>query len=179
MKLVPASTLDRLELALLRLLSLGLGVLDTTLGVSWGERLLERLASRWQARLVQLDRALAELHVQREQVGSQAEALAIQVAAIYLGQRHVARGELCFDPADPHDDEILDATIEVLVKEQLAAIETQPVGQQQYLYRLEPDWQAIRLRLTRAMEGAQPEIAACFEEGVAFIDESFLCKAAA
>jgi hypothetical protein len=175
----PVSGWERIELALLRLLSRALGILDTVLGVCWGERLLQRLADRWRTRLDQLDRELAGLEQQREEVGSQAEALAIQVAAMYLGRRSVIQGGLCFDPSDPHDEEILDAVIEILVKERLATIEAQQVGLQQYLYHLEPDWQAIRLRLAGAVDGAQPEIATWFEDALAFIDDSFLSKAAA
>ena len=107
----------------------------------------------------------------------QAEALAIHAATIYLGGRSLARDELLFDPADPHDEEILDATIDLLVKERLAAIEAEEIGERRYVYRLDPDWVAIRARLVRATDQAEPEVADWFRESLKFIDESFLSDA--
>jgi len=63
-----ASLRDRVQLRLLRMLSVSLALIDSLLGVSWGERLLERLAARWQARLAQIDADLAALEREREMV---------------------------------------------------------------------------------------------------------------
>ena len=52
---------DRIQLALLRLLSVVLGTVDQLFHVRWGERLLGRMTSRWEARLAKLDEALALL----------------------------------------------------------------------------------------------------------------------
>jgi hypothetical protein len=170
-------TWNHLHLALLRVLSAGLGLVDRLLNVRWGERYLEQLANRWQAQLAQLDETLAFLEVERKQLQGQAEALAIHAATIYLGGRSLARDELLFDPADPHDEEILDATIDLLVKERLAAIEAEEIGERRYVYRLDPDWVAIRARLVRATDQAEPEVADWFRESLKFIDESFLSDA--
>jgi hypothetical protein len=165
---------DRIQLALLRLLSVVLGTVDHLFHVRWGERLLGRMASRWEVRLAQLDEALSLLEQERRRLHGQAEALAIQATVIYLGGRSLAHDELLFDPADPHDEEILDAIIELLVKEQLAAIEMQEIEPERYIYRLEPNWPVIRNRLAEAAEEADPAIGEWLRDGLTFIDETFL-----
>jgi len=104
----------------------------------------------------------------------QAQALSIYAAALYLGRRRLARDELLFDPSDPRDEEVLDASIELLVKERLADIETKEIGDGQYTYRLDPDWLAIRARLSAALEQAAPESDDWLREGLKFIDEALL-----
>lgn len=173
----PVSIRDQIQLALLRLLSAVLGLVDGLFNVHWGERLLGRMADRWQAQLVQLDETLASLEVERKRLHLQAEALAIQAAVLYLGGRSLAREELRFDPADPRDEEILDATIPLLVTERLAAIEAEKIREGRYVYHLEPDWAAIRARLAMATDQAEPGVAEWFREGLTFIDESFLSEA--
>jgi hypothetical protein len=165
---------DRIPLALLRLLGVVLGTVDHLFHVRWGERLLGRMAGRWEARLAQLDEALALLEQERRRLHGQAEALAIQATAIYLAGRSLAHDELRFDPADPHDEEILDAIIELLVKERLAAIEMQELEPERYVYRLEPDWPVIRMRLAEAAEQADPAIGEWLRDGLKLIDETFL-----
>ena len=104
-------------------------------------------------------------------------AAALHAAAVYLGGRSLARGELSFDPADPRDEEMLDATIDLLVKEQLASIEAVETGDGHYIYRLEPNWAEIHSKLSQATEQADPEIADWFREGLHFIEEAFLAEA--
>jgi hypothetical protein len=170
----PISLWNRLQIATLRVLSLVLGSVDALLNVHWGERCLDRLAGRWQSRLTRLDEALAQLEKERSQLQAQAEALAIHAAAIYLGGRSLARDELRFDPGDPHDEEILDATIDLLVKARLASIEPEEIQPGRYIYHLEPHWAAIRTRLSDAVDQAEPQVADWFREGLRFIDEAFL-----
>lgn len=174
----PLYTWDHMQLVMLRLLVAGLAVVDRLFKVRWGERLLERLAVRWQARLTQLDQALAYLEEERHRLQLQTEALALHTAAIYLGGRRVARDELCFDPADPRDEELLDATIDLLVRERLATIEPEEIEEGHFVYHLEPDWPAIRARLARATDQAGPETAEWLREGLMFIDETFLSETA-
>lgn len=162
---------DRLQLRLLRLLSIGLDLIDGLLGVDWGERLLERLAARWQARLAEIDAALAALEEERALLHLQAEGLALCTAVTHLASRKLARGELCFDSADPHDEKVLDANIDLLVKEQLAAIEVNEVEAGHYLYRLEPDWDRIQTRLEQAASQAGPETASWLREGLRLIEQ--------
>jgi hypothetical protein len=163
---------NQVQLLLLRLLSLFLGLVDSLFHVRWGARLLERLADRYQAQLVELDEALVCLEQERRQMQVQAEALAIQAAAIYLSGRCLTHKELRFDPADPHDEEMLDATIDLLVKERLATVEAREIGLERYVYYLEPDWTAICQRLAAAADQAPPESAAWFRDGIQFIDEA-------
>jgi hypothetical protein len=49
---------DRAQLRLLRLQSLWLGLMDALFHVQWGERLLSRMAARWQSQLAQLREGL-------------------------------------------------------------------------------------------------------------------------
>ncbi|MFC2029719.1 hypothetical protein ACFLWA_03215 [Chloroflexota bacterium] len=164
---------DRVQLALLRWLATILALADQLFNVHWGERLLESLASRWQAQLAELDDNLAHLEEERQRLHLQTEALAIHAAALYLGGRSLARGELRFDPADPQDDRTLDAAIDLLVKESLAAVETEEIEPRCYVYHLEPDWVAIRARLAEATRQAEPQLADWFGESLRFIDEAF------
>lgn len=156
---VKLSPWERAQLFFLRVLSVGLGLADSLLGIHWGERILERLAGRWQAQVDRLDEAMATLREEQERLEALLDGLRLQTAAIYLGNRHLAQGELRFDPAEPHEEEILDATIELLVKKGLAAIETEEIEAGRYVYHLAPDWRAIRARLDEAAEQAEPEIA--------------------
>ena len=169
---------DRAQLTLLRWLAATLALTDKLFNVRWGERLLENLARRWQTQLVRLDETLAELEQERHRLQVQTEALALHAAALYLGGRSLARDELRFDPANPGDEKTLDASIDLLVKEKLAAIETEEVEPGRYVYHLEPDWVAIRARLAEATRHAEPDMADCFREGLRFIDEAFLSETA-
>jgi hypothetical protein len=156
---------DRLQLRLLRLLSISLALIDRLLGVRWGEHLLERLAARWQARLAQIDAELAALEREREMVRLQAEGLALYTAVTFLAGRQLARGELRFDSADPNDEEVLQANIDLLVKERLAGVDVQEIEPGHYLYHLEPDWARIQTRLEEAATHAGPEAAGWLREG--------------
>ena len=168
---------DQAQLTLLRLLTLLLGLMDMLLNIHWGEHLLERMTNRWQTQLEQLDRDLDDLEKERDWLQSQMEALAIHVAMIYLTERKLAQGELRFDPAIPRDEEILDASIGLLVKQRLATIEPEEIESGHFVYYLEPDWAAIRSRLCTAAGRAEPAIAEWFREGVQFIDTALLAPA--
>jgi hypothetical protein len=155
-------------------LSILLGMVDALLHVQWGERILSKMAARWQLQLAKLDQALEDLQQERHNADVQAHALSIYAATLYLGRRRLARGELLFDPSDPRDEEVLDASIELLVKERLAEIETQETGDEQYIYRLEPDWLAIRASLAAALDQANSESDDWLREGLVFIDDALL-----
>jgi hypothetical protein len=154
------------------MLSIGLGLLDRLFRVDWGERALGRLSRRWENQLEELDEILAELELEREQLQSQSEALAIHAAAVYLAGRNLSQDKLQFDPAISHDDELLDATIDLLVKQRLASIETEEIDDGRFVYTIEPDWAAIRARLCAAADQAAPEVAEWFQEGIRFIDQA-------
>jgi hypothetical protein len=166
-----ASLWDRVQLQLLRVLSISLALVDGLLGVSWGERLLDRLAARWQAHLAQIEATLTALEEERTRLRVRAEGLALYAAVTYLTSRQLARGELCFDPTDPEDEQALDANIDLLVKERLAAVEISQAGGGHDLYRLEPDWAKIRARLELAASQAEPETADWLRDGATLIEE--------
>ena len=170
----PLSPWERTQLAFLRTMSICLGLVDSLLNVQWGERMLERMGHRWQRQLQQLNEALANLEDERNQLHDQLEALALHVATVCLGGRKLAYNELRFDPALPHDEQLLDASIDLLVKQQLATIESREIEPGHSVYYLEPDWAAIHSRLHTAAYLAEPEIAEWFQEGLRFIEESLL-----
>jgi hypothetical protein len=165
---------DRIQLRLLRVLSIVLGLVDKLFDVEVGEKILSRLAARWQSQLAQLDQALEDLAKERRDADLKAQALSIYAAALYLGRRRLARGELLFNPTDAHDEEVLDASIELLVKERLADIEPKEVGAGRYTYRLDPDWLAIRARLSAALEETGAENDDWLRDGLRFIDDALL-----
>lgn len=164
---------DRIQLAILRWLSVILTLTDALLNVHWGERLLGRLTGRWQSEVAQLERALARLEEERHLLHQQIEAIAVHTAVIYLIGRHQSRGQLRFDPSVPRDDKILDASIDTLVKERLAAIDSQETAPGHFVYTLEPDWIAIRAVLTGVASRAQPQLAEWLREGVSLIDRHY------
>lgn len=170
----PLSPWERTQLAFLRTLSICLGLVDSLLNVQWGERLLERMSHRWQRQLLQLNEALANLEDERNQLHDQLEALALHIATICLGGRKLTYNELRFDPGIPRDDHLLDASIDLLVKQRLATIESREIEPGHFVYYLEPDWAAIHGRLRTAACLAEPEIAEWFQEGLRFIEESLL-----
>jgi hypothetical protein len=89
----------------------------------------------------------------------------------YLVSRRRACGEICFDPANPDDEQALDANIDLLVKERLAAIEICRGAEGHDLYRLEPDWVQIQARLEQAASQAEPETAGWLRDGARQIEE--------
>jgi hypothetical protein len=163
---------SRAEFALLRFLSVFLATVDSLLNVRWGERTLERMAGRWQERITQLDENLAHLEKERENLEHQAEAIALHVATFRLGSRTLSGDALRFDPADPHDERILDATIDLLVKRKLAAIEPEEIEPGHFAYSLDLDWMAIHARISEAAGLANAEMAEMFQESLQFIEEN-------
>jgi hypothetical protein len=168
----PFSFSSQAQLALLRLLSIALGFIDRLFNVCWGERLLDRMARHWQARLKELNRTLSDLQEERYQLQQQTEALVIHAATVYLAGRNATHGELRFDPAVPRDEEVLDASIEVLVKQRLATIDSEEIEPGHFIYHLEPDWAAIHARLSAAADQAEPEMAEWFREGMRLAAEA-------
>jgi hypothetical protein len=176
MKPTPTSFWDYTQLALLRFLSIFLALMDRILNVRWGEQMLAHMAERWQERLEKLDQEIAALEKERHRSQVQAEALVIHAATIYLAGRQMAHEELRFDPAIPRDEEILDATIEMLVKQRLATIESQEVRPGHFVYNVGPDWAAIHKRIHTVAEEADPELAEWFRESLKLIEEVLLPK---
>jgi hypothetical protein len=164
------------QVVLLRLLSIFLTTVDSLLNVHWGERTLERMARRWQKKMDILDRSLARLEIERAQLELQAEAIALHVATFRLGARTLDGNELRFDPAEPSDEKILDAAIDLLVKEKLSTVEPEEVEPGRLVYTLEPDWAAIHARISKAASLADSDIAEMFQESLRFIEERLLSQ---
>ena len=157
-----------------QVIAAGLEPFDRVFHGRWGERLLERLTGRWQNRLDQVKALILALEQERNRLQQQTEAVAIYGAAIYLGSRSLIRNELRIDPADPREADVLDASIELLVKRQLAAVTVEEEQEGGHVYRLEPDWAAICARLSEAAEQSESPMAGWFREGIQLIDETFL-----
>jgi hypothetical protein len=163
--------LDRLQVRLAQVVGLVLGVFDTVFDTQIGERAVDWLTARWRRRLDDLNAELEALEAERRGLETQASALALQAAVYYLGARVVSHGDVCFDPNDPEEEQMLDATIELLVKPRLATIETLESSEGRYRYRIEPDWVAIRGYLEVLAPDARPETAAWLHECLTFIDQ--------
>ncbi len=157
-----------------RMIAAGLEPFDPMFHGCWGERLLKRLTGRWQNRLDRVEALIHALEQERNRLQQQTEALAIYGAAVYLGSRSLIRNELRIDPTDPREAEILDASIELLVKRQLAAVSVEEGQEGSRVYHLEPDWAAICTRLSDAAEQSESRMAEWFREGIQLIDETFL-----
>ena len=123
--------------------------------------LLERELARRKARLEHYEARLAQMREQLVKLEELFEAANLQLCLLYLQQRQLLWSHrwLQFDPADPHEDQGLDLLIEHLVRPRLAAIEVQKVEENRYLYKLEPDWNAIDDFFARRGFDLQPEIA--------------------
>lgn len=176
MKTTQISFWDQTQLALLRFMSILLGRVDRILNVRWGEKMLAHMAERWEARLKKLDREILALEKERYRSQSQAEALVIHAATIYLAGRMLAHDELRFDPAIPRDEEILDATIDMMVKQRLASISSVEIEPGHFVYDLEPDWPAICGRISEVAEDAEPEFAEWLQESLRLIRETLLTQ---
>jgi hypothetical protein len=174
MKPTQLSFWDQTQLALLRALSVLLGLVDRILNVHWGEQVLARMSQRWQAQLEKIDQEIAALEKERHQSQMLAETLVIHAATTYLAGRLLAHEELRFDPAIPRDEEILDATIDMLVKRQLATIASEEIEPGHFVYNLEPDWPAIYSHIGEVADTADPEFADWFQESLRLIREALL-----
>jgi len=135
----------------------GLMVIDRLFATN----LVEREIARRKARVAYYEARLAEMGEQLVRLEEMLEAANLQLCLLYLQQRELLWPHrwLQFDPADTREDQGLDLLIEHLVKPRLAAVEVQEVGKNHYLYKLEPDWEAIGDFLAQRDFELQPEIA--------------------
>ncbi len=115
-----------------------------------GTRLVERELARRQAII---ERLVARVEAINRDLEALAEELAFYRLAVCLAELK-ARGEregwddwLRFAPHSDGDELLLDSAIECLVKPRLAAIDVEPAGPGNYIYRLHPDWAAIIARV--------------------------------
>jgi hypothetical protein len=115
-----------------------------------GTRLVERELARRQAAI---ERLVARVEAVNRDLEALAEELAFYRLAVCLAELK-ARSEregwddwLCFAPHSDGDELLLDSAIECLVKPRLAAIDAEPAGPGNYIYRLHLDWAAIIARV--------------------------------
>lgn len=126
-----------------------------------GTRLSERILTHYDTQVAQLRQQLADIETQRAQLEASREALAISMCAVLLAafERSPAGGIL-FEPGAEHED-VLQASINVLVKPGLATIHEHPRPEGQLAYELFPRWAEVGARLARLHEQIKaPDIAA-------------------
>ncbi len=119
----------------------------------FGTHLLDRELARYQQRI---DALVGRIGGVSQEIDALAEELTTYRLTLCLIELQI-RSEradlddwLCFAPrADGQleDEGLLDSVIDCLVKPRLATLDVQSVGERQYLYRVHPDWDAIRSRL--------------------------------
>jgi hypothetical protein len=163
--------LNRIYVHLVQAVGITLGLFDAAFGTHLSERVVDRLTHRWQQRLDTLNAELAALETERRGLEAQASALALQAAVYYLGARVLSRDELCFDPSDPEDERMLDATIDLLVKSRLASVELHEPSPGRTLYRVDPHWDAIRETLEGLRADFESPTDAWLDECLLLIDE--------
>lgn len=140
-----------------KILLAGLGIIDRLFATD----LLEREVARRKAKIARYEARLAEISQQLLKLGGLLEAANLQLCLLYLRQRELLSPQrwLHFDTANAQEDQGLDLLIQHLVKPRLAAIETQGIEENRYIYTLEPDWAGIDAFLAQREADLQPEIA--------------------
>nr|HID14668.1 hypothetical protein [Anaerolineae bacterium] len=111
-----------------------------------GTRLVEREMARLQRRIEAYEAQAATIRQQMEEFNRLLQVAQVELCVFYLRQRRILRPEtwLRFAPGESADEEKnLDMLIGHLVKHNLAAVRTEAVGEQTYVYHLRPDWAAI------------------------------------
>jgi len=114
--------------------------------------LVERELVRRQIRIAQLDAQLAQIN---QQLATLSQNSRLYQTALYLtllqarSESHAIDDWLCFTPESDSEEQLLEGLIDCLVKPRLAAIDVTPLESQpgDYVYRLHPDWEAIRVYL--------------------------------
>lgn len=140
-----------------KILLAGLGIVDRLFATNF----LGREVARRKAKVARSEARLAEISEQLVKLGGLLAAANLQLCLLYLRQRNLLSPQhwLCFDSANPEEEQGLDLLINHLVKPRLAAIEIQEVGKNHYIYTLKPNWAAIGAFLAQREADLQPEIA--------------------
>jgi hypothetical protein len=129
--------------------------------------LVERKLARLQRHIEMYETQASTLLGQMGELNRLLYVVQVQFCVIYLRQRQLLRQEawLRFAPAGNGGEEReLDLLIDRLVKHGLAAVRTEPAGEQAYVYHLRPDWVAIFDLLSARKEGLDSATAAWLEE---------------
>lgn len=139
-----------------RILFTALVLVDHLLGTDLAKKELSRReakVARYRARMVELEEQLGKLE---ELLG----AINLRLCLLYLRERSLLSPQqwLFFDPNDPEEDRGLDLVIEHLVKPRLATIEMDKIDEGHYVYRLQPDWAAIRVLLAKQQADLEPDM---------------------
>jgi hypothetical protein len=120
-----------------------------------GTHLIDREMAQLQHHLEVFEDRTTTLREQMEDLNRLLHIVQVQLCVFYLRQRYLLRPEswLCFAPAESASEERdLDLLIGRLVRYGLSAVTTEKVGEDTYVYHLQPDWEAIVDLL-----GSQPE----------------------
>ncbi len=134
------------------------------------DRLLDTRLVEWELarRQLKIERLTTHIEVVNRDLDALAKGLVFyQLVLCLIGLK--ARSEhdnpdnwLRFAPQNDDNEPLLDSAIECLVKPRLASIDAEPSGQDNYVYRLHPDWAAIIARLSDA--AVAPELLAWLKE---------------
>jgi hypothetical protein len=111
-----------------------------------GTHLAERELARLQRRMAVYQNQASAIRQSVEELNRLLHIAQVELCILYLRQRYFLRPEtwLRFDPTeDPGEEKRLDLLISQLVKEGLATVRTESLGEQAYVYHLHPDWEAI------------------------------------
>ncbi|HEY67769.1 MAG TPA: hypothetical protein G4N97_05800 [Thermoflexia bacterium] len=111
-----------------------------------GTHLVEWELARLQRRIEAYKAQASAIRQQMEELNRLLQVAQVELCVLYLRQRRILQPDtwLRFAPAESADEERdLDMLIDRLVKRGLAAVRTEPVGEQTYVYHLCPDWAAI------------------------------------
>jgi hypothetical protein len=125
-----------------------------------GTKLAEKELSRREAKVTCYRARMTELEKQLLKLEGLLGGINLRLCLLYLQERNLLLPErwLSFDPDDPEENRGLDLLIEHLVKPNLATVEIDKVGEDHYLYHLQPDWMAIRAFFVEQQADLEPSM---------------------
>jgi hypothetical protein len=132
-----------------------------------GTRLVEWELARQQRRMELYEAQASAIRRQIEHLDRLLQVTQVELCVLYLRQRRILRPEawLRFAPAENVDEERgLDLLIGRLVKQGLATVRTETVGEQTYVYHLHLNWAAMADMLSAWKEPLDPIVTSWLEE---------------
>lgn len=135
---------------------------DHVLGTHLGQQLL----ARYDARIAQLERELADIEAARARLDVAAEALTLATCAVVLSSFEPSpEGGILFEPGEEQET-LLQTSINWMVKPGLASIREQARPGGQFAYELLPRWEAICAYLSELAERLEPQLAAHVRQNI-------------
>lgn len=132
----------------------------------FGTHLGQRLLARYDARIAQLERELADIEMARARLDSAAEALTLSTCALVLSSFESSpEGGILFEPGG-EQDALLQTSINWMVKPGLASIREHARPGGQFAYELFPRWEAICAYLAELAERLEPQLAAHVRQNI-------------